>query len=303
MPAETIQVPSEASGKRLDSYLAGVYADRFSRTRIKEFILAGKVTVDGLKVKPNFIIHEGQKLVTDFDEVRATDIRAEKIAIKIVYEDKDLIVVDKPAGMVVHPACGHPKGTLVNALLYHAKKLSKVGGNIRAGIVHRLDKNTSGLMVIAKNDKTHNELARAFKQHQVEKTYWAVVKGVVEHDEMVCDAALGRSLSNRKLVTIRREGGKESKTHFKVLKRFKQATLLEARPVTGRMHQIRVHLQHLCYPVLGDKEYGFASPLIDRQALHAKSISFVHPATKKKLSFDSKPPSDFALLVRRLSRG
>ncbi len=302
MPVETISVPEEARGRRIDQFLAARFADLFSRTKIKELILAGKVTVNGKRVKPNFLIFGNQEIRCEFEETVLAETRAEDIPIAVVYEDDDLLVVNKPAGMVVHPACGNLTGTLVNALLHYSKTLSKAGGDIRAGIIHRLDKDTSGLLVVAKNDAAHELLAHQFKHHQVEKVYWAVVNGVVEHDEMRSDAPLGRSLTNHRKIIVQKEGGRESLTHFKVLTRFQSATLLEVRPETGRTHQIRVHLKHLGYPALGDKEYGTASPFIDRQALHAKLISFVHPRTKKKLKFDSDLPEDFTHLLEQLSR-
>ncbi len=301
MAVETIQVPESVREKRVDAYLAAVFADRYSRTKVKELILKGAVTVNGQPVKPNFLLYPDQSIEIVHEDVKQAETRAEEIPIEVVFEDKDILVVNKPAGLVVHPACGNESGTLVNALLHHTKHLSKSGGDIRAGIVHRLDKDTSGLMVIAKNDEAHAVLARQFKQHKIEKIYWVVVKGAAEHDEMRCEAPLGRSPANRKKVVVQTEGGRESATNFKVLKRFKTATLLEARPETGRTHQIRVHLHHLHLPVLGDTVYGTASPLIKRQALHAKSLGFLHPVTKKKLSFDSEIPQDFDSLLKKLS--
>ena len=297
---ETLTVPPEAIGKRIDQYLAGVFADRFSRTKVKELILSGKVLVNQMRVKPNFLLMPGQTIHFEFEEELVHQTRAENIPIDIVYEDDDLMIVNKAVGMVVHPAYGNTDGTLVNALLHHAKSLSKMDGDIRSGIIHRLDKDTSGLLVIAKNDQAHDFLARQFKHHQVEKIYWVVVKGAVEHDEMRSEEPLGRSASDRRRVVIQKEGGKESLTDFKVIRRFKTATLLEARPKTGRTHQIRVHLKHLRYPVFGDKEYGVPSPYINRQALHAKSISFIHPKTKKKVSFDSNLPPDMSFLIKSL---
>lgn len=302
MPEIRIKVPQEAEGKRVDQFLANYFASDFSRSKIKEFIVQGLVFVDGEKVKPKFEIHANQEIISNFEKTLESGTRAEKIPIKIVYEDKDLLIINKPAGMVVHPACGHKSGTLVNALLYHVKHLSKMSGDIRSGIVHRLDKNTSGLMIVAKNDETHDALAKRFKSRQIEKTYWVFVKGVVDHDEMHCDAPVGRSPHNRRIVMIRTQDGKESETFFKVLKRFSNETLLEAKPRTGRMHQIRVHLKHLGYPVMGDKEYGVASSLIGRQALHAKALSFIHPSTKKKISVESDIPVDMKKLMKSLQK-
>ncbi len=302
MALQTFHINKENVGRRLDAFLAGQLADQFSRTQIKSFIVSGKVTVNGeVQKKPKFMLYENQTVVTNFEPVAIDQVRAEDIPIEVVFEDEDILVVNKPAGMVVHPACGHLSGTLVNALLHHVKTLSKVGGEIRAGIIHRLDKNTSGLLVVAKNDEAHGFLAREFKHHRVRKIYWAVVKGVVQHDEMHSEEPLGRSDGDRRKVVVKPEGGRESRTHFKVLKRFKTATLVEARPETGRTHQIRVHLKHLHYPVLGDQDYGVASPLIHRQALHSKTVSFVHPRSQKKLSFDSDLPKDMKELLKSLA--
>lgn len=300
MSLETVEVPEEAKGKRLDSFLSGCFSDQYSRTRVKELILAGEVLVDGRPEKPHFLLFPGQRITANLSLRPDQAIRAENIPLDILFEDDDLVLVNKPAGMVVHPACGHTSGTLVNALLHHAKKLSKVGGDIRAGIVHRLDKNTSGLLIVAKTDEAHQRIARQFKRRQIKKIYWAVVKGVVEHNEMKADIPLGRSRANRKLVVACEEEGKPAQSFFKVLERFRSATLLEVRPTTGRMHQIRVHLRHLGYPVLGDKEYGSPTPLINRQALHAKSISFRHPETGKTIIIDSDLPSDMAKLLKTL---
>ncbi len=304
MPIETFMAPEEAREKRLDSFLASKLASFISRMKVKELILSGKVTVNGQTVKPNFLIYPGQNITADFEMPSAALVRAENIPLEIIYEDSDLVVVNKPAGMVVHPACGHSGGTLVNALLFHSGKLSKAGGELRAGIIHRLDKDTSGLLIVAKNDATHEALARQFKDRHVRKIYWAVVKGVAHHDEMQCDEAIGRSLHDRRKIVFKsvEDGGKACLTHLKVLKRFKNATLLEVRPETGRMHQIRVHLKLMGYPVFGDKEYGTPSPHIKRQALHAKEISFVHPKTKKKLSFESDLPPDMQNLLSALKK-
>ncbi|OGW85745.1 MAG: hypothetical protein A2987_05620 [Omnitrophica bacterium RIFCSPLOWO2_01_FULL_45_10] len=300
MERKEITVPPETPAFRLDYFLAKELKTVFSRTKIKQLIDGGMVELNGAIAKAHSRVKPGDRISVRFELKADEPVGAEEIPIEIVYEDEDIIVVNKRAGMVVHPGCGNPKGTLVNALLHHTKSLSVLSDRVRPGIVHRLDKDTSGLLVIAQNDLAHRLLADQFKYHQVDKRYWVVVKGIVQHDELRSDEPLGRSRANRKKVVIRHHGGKPSVTHFRVLKRFKGATLLEARPQTGRTHQIRVHLRNLGYPVLGDSVYGVASPHINRQALHAKELGFTHPKTKKKLVFKSDLPDDMASLLKYL---
>lgn len=300
MTQKEIIVPPDTSEIRIDSFLARELAQEFSRTKIKQLIDRGHILLNGKEAKPNTKIAPGDKINISFAPEPDTSNRAENIPLDIVYEDEDLIVVNKPVGMVVHPACGNPSGTMVNALLHHSKSLSVVGGLIRPGIVHRLDKDTSGLLVVAKNDNTHRLLGEQFKHHKITRMYWVAVKGVVQHDEMRSKEPLGRSGENRKKVVVKEQGGKPSVTNFKVLKRYQNATLLEARPETGRTHQIRVHLRALGYPVLGDLVYGISSQWIRRQALHAKQLGFTHPRTKEKLIFDSDLPEDMQNLLKHL---
>ena len=295
-------VPPETPNFRLDYFLAQELETVLSRTKIKQLIDGGFVQLNGAAAKAHSRVKSGDQISVRFELKREEPLGAEDIPVEIVHEDEDIIVVNKRAGMVVHPGCGNPKGTLVNALLHHTKFLSVLGDPIRPGIIHRLDKDTSGLIVIAKNDLAHRLIADQFKRHEVDKRYWVVVKGVVQHDEMRSDEPLGRSIMHRKKVTVRSDGGKPSVTHFRVLKRFKNTTLLEARPETGRTHQIRVHLRNLGYPVLGDSVYGVAWPHIERQALHAKELGFIHPKSKKKLLFRSELPDDMALLLTRLEK-
>lgn len=300
MENETFLVPLEAAGLRLDYFLAQKLADKFSRTKIKELIEAGKVELNGTMVKAHTKLEAGNEIKIVYDLPREEPARAENIPIEVVYEDEDLIVVNKPAGMVVHPACGNLNGTLVNALLYHSKTLSQVGDVSRPGIIHRLDKDTSGIMVVAKNDRAHRILAKQFSTHTIERVYWVAVRGSVQHDEMICEEPLAKSAMNRKKVIVAPDRGKEAKTNFRVLERSDWATLLEARPETGRTHQIRVHLKTLGYPVLGDLVYGVMCQWINRQALHAKSLGFTHPTTQKRLFFDSRLPADFKVLLNHL---
>lgn len=300
MENKNFLVPLEAAGLRLDYFLAQKLAENFSRTKIKELIEAGKIRVDGEIVKAHTRLEAGNNIEASYDFPKEELARAENIPIEIVYEDDDLIVVNKPAGMVVHPACGNPNGTLVNALLYHSKSLSHVGDASRPGIIHRLDKDTSGIMVIAKNDRAHRILAKQFSTHTIERVYWVAVRGNVQHDEMICEEPLAKSVMNRKKVVVAPDRGKAARTNFRVLKRSPETSLLEARPQTGRTHQIRVHLKSLGYPVLGDLVYGVMSQWIKRQALHAKSLGFTHPTTQKKMFFDSGLPDDFKALLSHL---
>ncbi len=293
----------EESMERLDLVLARKFPGDFSRTRIKEMIAGGLVLVNGKSVKPHYLVKKGDRVILEVLERETVDTRAEDIPLEILYEDEDLLAVNKPAGMVVHPAYGNFEHTLVNALIHHTRhQLSSLGGTVRPGIVHRLDKDTSGVIVVAKNDFTHRSLAKQFKVHSLTKVYEAVVKGVVQHDELKCEEAVGRAFLNRKKIIVKPSGGKDALTFFRVLERLKGATYLEARPETGRTHQIRVHLASLGHPVLGDRLYGGFSPLINRHALHAKSLEITHPRTQERLHFSSKWPEDMKQLLIALRR-
>jgi len=279
---------------RIDLYLTQkeIYP---SRSQIRNLITQGKIRVNGNPVKPSYILKNGDVIDLALPENKELKIKAEAIPLDIIYEDEYLVVVNKPADMIVHPAGKIRSGTLVNALLYHCQEsLSGIGGVIRPGIVHRLDKNTSGLMVVAKNDFAHLDLSRQIKEHQVTKKYITLVHGNIKDDSGIIDAPIGRSLKNRKNMAVTEGKSREAITHFKVLKRFSGYTLVEATLRTGRTHQIRVHLAFIGYPIVGDQLYGHKRQglNIHRQALHSYVLGFVHPASKKYMEFSVPLPKD-----------
>lgn len=298
--SETLEIKPEQAGIRLDVCLAKLFPDRFSRSRVQKLIESKKILVNHSETTANYKIKSGDQV--SIEDVRETDwkARAENIPLDILFEDESLLLINKPAGLVVHPAKGHFEHTLVNALLYHCTSFQKQSGSMRPGIVHRLDKDTSGVMVIAKNERVHAALAEQFKEHQIEKVYRTVVQGVVQHDEGMIEEPVGRAFKNRKKIIIRPSGGKEALTFFQVIKRLPNATFLEIRPRTGRTHQIRVHMNYMGHPIYGDYLYGVPSEWIDRQALHAFSLSFCHPATGKRCYGEAALPADMTHLIRRL---
>lgn len=303
MDVEKILVNEDSHGERLDVLLAGRLAAHFSRSQIKKHIEGGFVHIKGKDVTAHYKVKSGDQIEVEWVDKPDNGLRAEDIPINILYEDDHLVIVEKPAGMVVHPAHGNPNHTLVNALLHHFQKLSTSAGITRPGLVHRLDKDTSGVMVIAKNDFAHAHLANQFKNHTIKKVYYAFVRGVVEHNEGICEEAVGRAFLNRKKVMIKPAGGKEAETFFRVKKRYADATWVEVHPRTGRTHQIRVHMTHLGHSILGDELYGFPCAGINRQALHAYSLTFTHHVTKKELSFQVPLPKDMQDLVFWLEAG
>ncbi len=284
--------------KRVDLYLLEHLPKTFSRSQIHRLFDEGKVWVDGKVSKPHHRVLEGETIQLEVVLPSSPFLKAEPLPLEIVFEDPYLVVINKQPGMVVHPAAGNWSGTLVNALLYHAKELSTVNGPFRAGIVHRLDKETSGLLVCAKNDSVHRDLAEQFEKRKVKRTYVALVKGVVQFDQGVVDLPLGRSRTDRKKFSIQYVEGKKAVTHYEVIQRFKAFTVLRLKLDTGRTHQIRVHMAHLGHPVLGDKTYG--SPQgIPRQALHAATLGFIHPVTKEFREFVSPVPQDMQRLIEK----
>ncbi|MEA2087537.1 MAG: RluA family pseudouridine synthase [Candidatus Caldatribacteriota bacterium] len=285
---------------RIDLYLTQkeIYP---SRSQIRNLIAQGKIKVNGNSVKPSYILKNGDAIDLAIPENKELEIKAEAIPLDIIYEDEYLVVVNKPADMIVHPAGKIRSGTLVNALLFHCRdSLSGIGGVIRPGIVHRLDKNTSGLMMVAKNDFAHLDLSKQIKEHQITKKYLTLVHGSLKDDSGIINAPIGRSLKNRKKMAVTVEGkSREAITHFKVLKRFPNYTLVEATLRTGRTHQIRVHLAFIGHPIVGDQLYGRKRRglSINRQALHSYVLGFVHPLSKKYMEFSAPLPRDMQKLI------
>ena len=284
---------------RIDLYLTQKEISP-SRSQIRNLIAQGKIRVNNNPVKPSYILKNGDVIDLALPENKELKIKAEAIPLDIIYEDEYLVVINKPANIIVHPAGKIRSGTLVNALLYHCQdSLSGIGGVIRPGIVHRLDKNTSGLMVAAKNDFAHLDLSRQIKDHQVTKKYLALVHGSLKDDSGIIDAPIGRSLKNREKMAVTEGKSREAITHFKVLKRFSGYTLVEATLRTGRTHQIRVHLAFIGCPIVGDQLYGHRRQglNINRQALHSYILGFVHPASKKYMEFSAPLPQDMQELI------
>ena len=288
------------NGTRIDKYIAK--KEDLSRVTVQRMLEEGNILVNGKKVKPSYIIQTGDKVVMQIPEVKTTDLKAQEIPLDIVYEDEDIIVVNKAKGMVVHPAAGNPDGTLVNAIMAHCKgNLSGIGGELRPGIVHRLDKDTSGLLVVAKNDKAHLAMSEQIQNRQVKKTYIALVKGVVSENEATIKMPIGRSTKDRKKMAVTKNG-KEAITHFKVLERFQSYTYLEIRIETGRTHQIRVHMSEIGHPVIGDMVYsnGKNEFNIEGQMLHAKRLEFKHPITGKEMCLEAPLPEYFSEVIAKL---
>ena len=286
---------------RLDAYIAKKRED-LSRVMVQKLIENGKVLVDGKKRKISYKVQVGEVIELDIPEAKETGVKAEDIPLDIVYEDEDIIVVNKPKGMVVHPANGNPDGTLVNAIMAHCKgSLSGIGGEIRPGIVHRLDKDTSGLLIVAKNDKAHINMSEQIKNREVKKIYIALVRGVVPENEATINMPIGRSTKDRKKMAVRKDG-KEAITHFKVLKRYANYTLLEVKIDTGRTHQIRVHMAEIGHPVVGDMVYsnGKNEFGIQGQMLHAKSLDFKHPISGKQMHLEAEVPEVFVSVLNQL---
>ena len=293
---KTFIVENEETGKRIDAYLAKKDND-ISRVAVQRLIKEEKILVNDKKVKSSYKVQEGDSITVEEEQAKEIELKAQDIPVEIIYEDSDIIVVNKPKGLVVHPGSGNPDGTLVNSLMNICKdSLSGIGGEIRPGIVHRLDKDTSGILVAAKNDKSHINLSEQIKNREVKKTYIALVRGFVKENEATINMPIGRSPKDRKKMAVVKNG-KNAITHIKVLERFNNMTLVEYTLETGRTHQLRVHSKYIGHPIVGDSLYGLQSPLISRQALHAYEVSFVHPINKEKMLIHSDLPDDIKKLI------
>jgi 23S rRNA pseudouridine1911/1915/1917 synthase len=318
-----IIIPPGQKRERLDVYLVA-HVENATRNKVQEAIKSGEITVNGAAVKPSSIIHPNDIIAVRLNRPDPPEVKAEKIPLDVVYEDEYLLVVNKPAGMVTHPAYKNYSGTLVNALMHHTEQLSRLHADedeefdtVRPGIVHRLDKDTSGLLVVAKDETTHQKLAKQFAAKTSEREYHAIVWGIFKQQKGIVDAPLGRSKSDRKKVAVIADG-KHAVTEYEVIEQFDFLTYVRLHLRTGRTHQIRVHLAHINHPIFGDATYGGREigaggitiegkkrseaknllELMPRQALHAKMLGFVHPATKKKMSFSSELPDDIASVLR-----
>lgn len=299
---EWIAAPEDA-GARLDAFLAGKMEK--TRSSVQKLIEEENVRLNGAPAAKNARLREGDRVEATEPPPEVLDVKPQNIPLDIVYEDQDLLVVNKPKGMVVHPAAGNPDGTLVNALLFHCGgSLSGINGVIRPGIVHRIDKDTSGLLIVAKNDRAHQSLAEQIAVHSFTRIYNAVVYGIVKEEEGTVSAPIGRHPTDRKRMAVLSSGGREAVTHYRVLERFPGFTLVECRLETGRTHQIRVHMAHIGHPVAGDPVYGPKKCIteLQGQCLHARVIGFIHPATGEYLEFDSGLPPYFERFLEKLRR-
>ena len=295
-------VSAEQDGMRLDVFLTEQMEG--SRSYIQSLIKGGHVTVGNkvgkanLRLTPNTVIH------VEVPEPESVEVKAEDIPLDVLYEDHDIIIVNKPRGMVVHPAVGNYSGTLVNALLYHCKDLSGINGVIRPGIVHRIDKDTTGCIVACKNDKAHEAIAKQLENKTCHRVYKTIVVGNITHDDGLVDAPIGRDPRDRQRMKVTEENSRDARTHFHVLERFNVATYLECRLETGRTHQIRAHMKYINHPVMGDDKYGQPCPYMDTQGqvLHASELTLVHPTTGETMTFHAPLPEYFEKLLKILRK-
>lgn len=291
--------------ERIDKFLSTQLPEQ-SRSYLQKIIKEGSVLVNGSPVKASYRMDDQDEVTIDLPELKEPEIEAENIPLDILYEDDDLLMVNKPKGMVVHPSAGHTTGTLVNAVMYHCKEdLSGINGVMRPGIVHRIDKDTTGVLVICKNDKAHNFVAEQLKEHSITRKYRAIVNGVIKEDEGTVNAPIGRHPTERKKMAINEKNGKHAVTHYRVLERFANHTYIECQLETGRTHQIRVHMASLHHPLLGDTVYGSQkNPYhLEGQTLHAMVLGLIHPSTGSYLEVTAPLPEYFQKLLKRFSAG
>ncbi|PLT34280.1 RluA family pseudouridine synthase [Bacillus sp. V5-8f] len=289
--------------ERIDKVLSGLN-EEWSRSFVQQLIKDGRVLVNGASIKSNYKCSPGDHIEVDLPELEELDILPEEMNLDIYYEDGDVLVVNKPRGMVVHPAPGHTTGTLVNGLMAHCKDLSGINGVMRPGIVHRIDKDTSGLLMVAKNDMAHESLVQQLVDKTVTRKYKAIVHGVIPHDHGTIDAPIGRDKKDRQSMTVTEENARNAVTHFRVLEKFHNFTLVECQLETGRTHQIRVHMKYIGYPLAGDPKYGPKKTLtsIEGQALHAGILGFIHPRTGEYMEFEAPLPEDFEHVLESLRK-
>lgn len=301
---QRLTVSPEDAGVRIDKYLAEQLPD-ITRSYLQKLLKDGSVQMNGKQIKASTKTAAGAVIALTIPEPEEPEILPENIPLDILYEDSDVILINKPKNMVVHPAAGHYTGTLVNALMYHCRgDLSGINGVLRPGIVHRIDKDTTGVLIVCKNDRAHNALAEQLKEHSITRKYRAIVCGNLKEDEGTVDAPLGRHPQDRKKMAIVRSGGKRAVTHYRVLERFGNDTYIECQLETGRTHQIRVHMASLGHPLLGDEIYGRAkSPFkLEGQTLHAMVLGFIHPTTGEYMEFEAPLPEYFEKLLEKLRK-
>ncbi|AOC56857.1 MULTISPECIES: RluA family pseudouridine synthase [Bacillus] len=295
-----IAVSEDQTSERLDKFLSTTEPE-WSRTQVQQWVKDGLIEVNGKQVKANYKVQAGDEIKVEIPDPEVLDVEAEPMDLDIYYEDADVLVVNKPRGMVVHPAPGHVSGTLVNGLMAHCTDLSGINGVMRPGIVHRIDKDTSGLLMVAKNDMAHESLVNQLVAKTVTRKYTAVVHGIIQHDTGTIDAPIGRDKKDRQSMTVTKESAKQAVTHFDVIERFQDFTVVECRLETGRTHQIRVHMKYIGYPLAGDPKYGPRKTVdFNGQLLHAGVLGFDHPRTGEYIEFTAPIPADMQAFIDSL---
>ena len=290
---------AEDAGARIDKYISE--QEDLSRSRVQALLAEGSILVNQNAVKANYKVKADDCITAVFNDEMEMEARPEKMELDVRYEDEDVIVINKPKNIVVHPAAGNQSGTLVNGLLYHCKDLSGINGTLRPGIVHRIDKDTTGLLIIAKNDLAHASLSKQLQSKTVNRLYYALVHGVIQHDFGTIDAPIGRDVKDRQKMAVTATNSKDARTHFQVIERFENYTLVECRLETGRTHQIRVNMQYIGHPVVGDEKYSYRKTMqTNGQLLHAHQLTFQHPRTGEVMTVEAELPKQFADILEEL---